>query len=313
MNVPIGLSAIAVTLARLGESFGPKARVDFLGLVLITCGAFSLVWGLVRANAAGWGSLEVVGSLAAGLTLLVLFVMQELRSSAPMMPMRLFAQRAFAAGNASMLCLYGALMATIFFLAQFQEVVLGQGPLVAGLRLLPWGIAIVAVAPRAGALAERFGESSVVIIGLLVQAVGLAWIALLAQPGVAYAQMILPMLAAGAGFAMAIPIVQKSVVNSVSPADIGKASGALSMIRQLGGALGVAVAVTVFAESGNRATPQAFSVGFSAAMGVAALLSIAGAIAGFWLPAQKQGARTAPGLAPEPILKDRQISDRAGD
>ncbi|WP_210254923.1 DHA2 family efflux MFS transporter permease subunit [Methylocapsa sp. S129] len=303
LNVPIGLIAVALTFARLRETFGPRAPLDMGGLTLATGGAFALVWALVRANAAGWGSPEIVASLTAGAVLVALFVVWERRCAAPMMPMRLFRIRAFAAGNAAMFLLNGALMGAIFFMAQFQQAALGQSPFAAGLRLLPWGVALVLTAPKASAIADRLGESGAVVFGLLLQAIGLGGIALLARPGMAYAEMIAPMIAAGAGFAMAIPIVQKSVVSAAPAQDIGKASGALSMIRQLGGAFGIALAVAVFAQAGSRATPQAFSEGFAAAMGVAAILSFAGAIAGLWLPARR---RARPAKAPavaEPALE----------
>jgi hypothetical protein len=99
--------------------------------------------------------------------------------------------------------------------------------------------------------------------------------------------MVAPMIAAGAGFAMAIPIVQKSVVSAVAAAQIGKASGVLSMIRQLGGAFGVAIAVAAFALLGSRASAHDFSRGFAAASAVASALSFAGAIAALWLPSRR--------------------------
>jgi MFS family permease len=186
--------------------------------------------------------------------------------------------------------LNAALMGAIFFMAQFLEVTLGQDALAAGLRLLPWGVTIALVAPTAGPLAVQFGERAVVVVGLAVQAFGLAWLALIAQSGLAYAAMVAPMIAAGAGFAISTPVVQKTVVSAARPQDIGKASGALSMVRQLGGAFGIALAVAAFAHVGGHvgghATAQAFSHGFTAAIGVAASLSLAGAIAGIWLPAR---------------------------
>src|SRR5215472_13028795 len=101
VNVPIGLATIALTQARVGESLGPNSALDLPGLVLITGGAFGIVWALVRGNTAGWGSAEVIGALAAGTALLVAFIAWELRARQPMLPMRLFGSRAFAAGNAA--------------------------------------------------------------------------------------------------------------------------------------------------------------------------------------------------------------------
>ena len=295
LNVPIGLVTVALTLSRMRESFGPRARVDTLGLSLVTGGALGLVWGLVRANQVGWGSPEIVLSFAFGTGLAVAFVTWEQRCTElawegrcaePMMPMHLFRLRAFAAGNAAMFLLNAALMGALFFMAQFLEVTLGQDALAAGLRLLPWGVTIALVAPKAGALADRFGERAVVVAGLMVQALGLAWLALIAQSCLAYAAMVAPMIAAGAGFAISVPVVQKTVMSAVTPRDMGKASGALSMIRQLGGAFGIAIAVAAFVHVGGHATAQAFSHGFRAANAVAAVFSLAGAIAGMWLPAR---------------------------
>jgi predicted MFS family arabinose efflux permease len=204
-----------------------------------------------------------------------------------MVPMSLFKIKTFAAGNAAMFLLNGAVMGAIFFMAQFQQVVLKRDALDAGLRLLPWGIALFVTAPRAAAIAQRLGEAVAVRLGLGLQGVGLAWLALISGPDVTYGAMVAPMIAAGAGFAMAIPIVQKSVVSAVAASQIGKASGVLSMIRQLGGALGVAITVAAFALLGSRASADDFSRGFAAASAVASVLSFAGAVAAVWLPARR--------------------------
>jgi EmrB/QacA subfamily drug resistance transporter len=306
LNLPIGLAAVALTFARLRESFGPRARVDLAGIVLVTGAAFGLVWGLVRANAAGWGSAEIIASLAAGAVLAIAFVAWEGRAAAPMMPMRLFHQRAFSASTAAMFLLNGALISAVFFMAQFQQAGLGQDALAAGLRLLPWGIAITLVAPKAGALAARLGERATIVVGLTAQAIGLAWLGAIAWPDLAYPAMIAPMILAGAGFAMAVPLVQKGAFAAVAAEDIGKASGALSMIRQLGGAFGVAVTVALFGHFGGRASPRAFCDGFAAAMGAAALLSFVGAIAALWLNARS----AAPAVSPPTLAPTGEIALR---
>ena len=287
LNLPFGLVAIGASLLRLPETFGPKSAIDFGGVSLITGGAFGLVWGLVRGNSVGWTSGEIILALGLSALLIIAFVAWELRRAQPMIPMRLFAIRAFAAGNATMFLLLAALMSAIFFMAQFQQVALEQDALLAGLRLLPWGVALVFAAPSASALAERFGATTIIVLGLLAHGVGLVWLAVIADPDMVYAAMIAPMILAGAGFAVAAPLAQKAVVNAVAPADIGKASGTLSMLRQLGAAFGVALAVAAFAHFGSRASPQAFTDGFVAANGVAAMLSFAGAFAGLFLPPKK--------------------------
>ncbi|CAN5382209.1 DHA2 family efflux MFS transporter permease subunit [soil metagenome] len=287
VNVPIGLVALGLALLRLRETYGQPERIDIPGLILVTGSGLGLVWGLVRGNVVGWTSAELVGSLGGGLLLAALFIWWQRRAVAPMLPMRLFRHSVFAAGNVAMFLLLGALMGAIFFMAQFQQVALGQGPFAAGLRLLPWGIALVAAAPFAGRIAMRIGDANAVALGLLMQASGFGWLAAIASPELAYWHMLVPMIAAGAGFAIAIPIAQKAVVSAVAPSDIGKASGTLSMVRQLGSAFGLAVTVAAFSSVGSRSTPAAFAEGFAAALATAAVLSLAGAVAGLRL-ARKQ-------------------------
>jgi len=298
MNVPVGLVVAVLARAKLRETFGAKAPLDLPGVVLSTAGAFGLVWGLVRGNEAGWASLEVTAGLGGGALLLVLFVLWELRARHPMIPMRFFKSRDFSAGNSAMFFLTGTLMSAIFFMAQFLQAGLGFGPLVTGLGLLPWGAAVVVGGRSAVGVARRLGDAPTICVALLAQAVGLGWIALTATPSMAYAELIAPMVLAGLGFALAVTNAQKVVVGAVAMADIGKASGTLGTIRQLGGAFGVAVAVAVFARAGGYATPVAFSRGFAAAMGVAALLSLAGAASGLvLLRARPRKATLATGAA----------------
>ncbi len=134
LNVPLGLALIPFVLARIPEGFGPDAALDLPGLGLVTAGVFGVVWGLVRGNGAGWGSVEVVASLIAGVLLLVAFVAFELRAREPMLPMRFFRSRAFSAGNSAIFFAVAALFCGVFFIAQFMQVGLGSGPLDAGLQ-----------------------------------------------------------------------------------------------------------------------------------------------------------------------------------
>jgi EmrB/QacA subfamily drug resistance transporter len=298
LNVPVGLVAIPFVLARIKEGFGQGTAVDFPGLLLFTLAAFGLVWGLVRADAAGWGSGEVTGALAGGAVLVVVFLVWQSRARTPMLPLRLFRSRAFSAGNAVMFLLSGSMSASVFFIAQYQQVTLGQGPLGAGLRLLPWGTFVVLLASRTGALADRWGERSLVVAGLALQTIGTAWIALIAAPHLSYAPQVVPLSLAGIGFALAIPAVTKAVVSTSTPADIGKASGAYSTMRQLGGAFGVAITAAVFAATGGYASAAAFSDGFGAAMAVAAGLGVAATLAGTLLPPPRRPVLRAPTGAP---------------
>ncbi|MFZ0090292.1 MAG: DHA2 family efflux MFS transporter permease subunit, partial [Solirubrobacteraceae bacterium] len=284
INVPIGLAAIPLVVTRIRESYGPRARLDAPGLALVTAAAFGIVWGLMRGNDAGWGSVEVVGSLVGGAALLIAFVAVQRRVAAPMLPPRLFAARAFSAGTASNFLLSCSLFAAVFFMAQFQQTSLGQDPLDSGLRLLPWTATLFCVAPIAGSLVNRIGERTLVAGGLALQALGMAWIAAIAHPEMTYWHMIAPLVIAGAGISMAIPSVQNAVMNAVGADDLGKASGAFMTMRQLGGVFGLAIAVAVFSGAGSYASATAFGDGFVPAIAVAAAFSLAGAAVALALP-----------------------------
>lgn len=291
LNVPIGLVAIPLVLSRIEESFGPRTTLDIGGLVLVTGAALGVVWGLVRGNSAGWGSFEVVATLVAGLALAGAFVAWELRARAPMVPMRLFRIRAFSAGNVAIFCLNASLTGALFFLAQFLQTAQGHSPLDAGLRLLPFTAVPFLVATNTGALVNRIGERTLIISGLLLLVVGMAWIGFIANPNRAYPALIAPMIIAGCGYSLAIPANSVAVVSSVATSEIGKASGTFTMLRQLGGVFGVAILAAVFAGAGNFHSPQAFSNGFDAAIRVAAALALVGALAGLALPGRRKATK----------------------
>jgi EmrB/QacA subfamily drug resistance transporter len=287
INVPIGLVLFPLVLARFDESHGGDARLDLVGLALVAGASLGLVWGLMRGNDAGWASLEVIAVLAAGVLLTIAFVGWELRTREPMLPMRLFAARAFSAGNAANFLYSASLYGTLFFMAQFFQTVLAQRPLGAGLRLLPWTATLLVTAPVAGALVNRVGERALVVAGLILQAAGLIWAGLLVAPGLAYAELVLPLIVAGCGVSMAMPAAQSAVLGAVTPEEIGKASGAFNTLRFLGGVIGIALAVAAFAHAGSLATPQTFSNGFALAIRLCAALSLAGALAGMALPGKR--------------------------
>jgi EmrB/QacA subfamily drug resistance transporter len=288
INLPIAATVIALALMRLRESFGPKVALDIPGLVMVAAAALALVWGLLRGNAAGWTSAEVMTALAGGTLFAAAFVAWELRAPAPMVPMRLFRSRAFSSGIAASLSFYAAMYGVLFLLPQFLQTALGYGPLGAGLRLLPWTATLFITAPLAGAAVNKFGERRLVVLGLSMQAAGLGWIAMIVAPGVAYSSLVAPLALAGVGVSMAMPAAQNAVMSSVTLAEMGKASGVFNMGRFLGGVFGIAALVAVFSARGAVDTPASFSYGFAAAMMLAAALSLLGAVAGLRLPARRR-------------------------
>ena len=285
VNVPVGVAILAGTLLRVDETRGPQSRFDLAGVLLATGGILGLVWALVRGNAAGWGSAETLGSLAAGTVLTVGFVAWELRTAAPMLPMRFFRYRAFSSASAATFLMIGSMFGTLFFLAQYFQTTLGYGPFGAGLRLMPWSGMLMLCGPLAGSLADRLGERRFVVSGLIFQAVGLGWIALVAGPDMSYLTVLPALVISGVGLSMAMPSVQKASVGAVEPREIGQASGAYSMLRQVGGLFGTTVAVAVFTGSGGGySSPRHFADGFAPAMAVLAVMALVGAASAVFLP-----------------------------
>src|SRR2546429_2028881 len=189
LNVPIGLALIPLAALRLRESRGPNDALDLPGLGLASAGLLRIVWGLVRGNQVGWASPEIVGALAGGAIVLALFVLWELRATAPMLPLRFFRNRTFTAANVASLLMFFGMFGSIFLLAQFFQTVQGYSPLDAGLRILPWTAMPIFVAPLAGALSDRFGGRPPLGWRLAPRATGLIWIAAVSTPPTAYADV----------------------------------------------------------------------------------------------------------------------------
>jgi EmrB/QacA subfamily drug resistance transporter len=284
LNVPIGLVLIPLAGRRLTESFGPRARLDVVGLAFAGAGFLGLTWGLVRANTAGWTSAEVLGSMAAGAALVAGFIVWERQAVSPLVPLALFRRRGFTTANGVSFFTFAALFGAVFLMSQFLQTALGNSPLGAGLRILPWTATPMLIAPIAGTLADRYGNRPFMALGLALQAIGLGWVAAIARPGMPYAELGIALTVAGVGTSMCFPTVANAVVGSVPPAQAGVASGANSAIRELGGVCGVAVLAAVFTHHGVYASPQAFTDRFALALWVAVGLSAAGIVPALLAP-----------------------------
>jgi EmrB/QacA subfamily drug resistance transporter len=279
LNVPIGLVLIPLAALRLKESRGPNDALDLPGVGLASVGLFGIVWGLVRGNQVGWSSPEIVAALLLGSAVLALFVLWELRAEEPMLPLRFFRNRTFTAANVASLLMFFGMFGSIFLLAQFFQTVQGYSPLQAGLRILPWTAMPIFVAPIAGALSDRIGGRPLMVAGLGLQAVGLAWIAAVSTPTVAYSALVVPFILSGVGMALYFAPVANVVLSSVRQEEEGQASGANNAIRELGGVFGVAVLASVFAHYGGYRTGQTFVDGLVPAIYVGAGFVAAGAVA----------------------------------
>jgi MFS family permease len=252
----------------------------------------------VRGNSVGWGSVEIVGSIAAGVALTAAFVGWELRAPAPMLPMRFFRDRTFALANAASLLMSFGMFGSIFLLAQFFQTVQHMSPLASGLRILPWTAMPMVVAPVAGALSDRVGGHRLIGTGLALQAAGLAWIAAVSQAGTPYADLVAPFALSGIGMGLFFAPVANVVLSSVRPDEEGQASGANSAVRELGGVLGVAVLASVFSRYGGYGTGASFTDGMVPAVWIGAAVVLLGSLAAFAIRLRPRAAGTA-----EPALE----------
>ena len=284
LNVPIGILLVPLALRFLRETYGPDSGLDLPGLALVSAGLLGLVWGLIHGNGDGWTSPQIVASLAVGAILTAAFVAWELRTPAPMLPMRFFRDRAFAAANGASLLMYFGMFGSIFLLTQFLQTVQSHSPLGAGLRVLPWTAMPMVVAPIAGALSDRIGGRPLMAVGLGLQAIGLGWLAAVSTPTVPYSQLVIPFILSGTGMAMFFAPVANVVHSAVRPEEEGKASGTNNAIREVGGVVGVAVLASVFASYGGSGTPQSFVDGLTPALWVGAVVVGAGSLISLLIP-----------------------------
>ncbi|MCX5142218.1 MULTISPECIES: MFS transporter [unclassified Streptomyces] len=296
LNVPIGLALLPLARLRLAESYAPESRLDIPGTLLVSGGLFGIVYGLVNANADGWTSPTVLTALIAGAALLAGFVRHGFRAKNPMLPMRLFKDRAFFGINMASLLMFLGMFGSIFLLSQYLQGVLGYSPTEAGLRMLPWTGMPMLVAPIAGILADRFGGRPVVVTGLALQAVGLALFAMVLAPDASYASQLPGLMVGGVGMALYFAPAASLVMSSVRPSEQGIASGANNALREVGGALGVAVLATVFSAQGGYGSPQSFTDGTVPAVWIGAGAVALAALVALLIPRR----RTTPAQEPDP-------------
>ena len=284
MNVPVGIALLPLARARLTESRGPSRRLDIPGLALAGAGLLGVTYAVIRGQALGWTSAGILAPMAAGVALLAAFAVWEIKSDAPMLPMRFFRSRAFSAANAVSLAMYFGVFGSIFLLAQFFQTAQGYSPLAAGLRTLPWTAMPIVIAPFAGMLSDRIGSRPLLAAGLALQATAIAWLAVILSPGESYTMLVVPFVLAGAGMAMVFAPASNAVLGSVAPAEAGQASGATNAIRELGGVLGIAVLASVFSAHGSYATAASVAAGLAAALPVGAAFLAAGAVIALLVP-----------------------------
>lgn len=294
VNVPIGLVVAPLAARFLVESYGPDRGLDPRGLALAIAALFPITFGVIRASELGWGSTTVLVSLAAGLLLLVAFIVAESRAREPMLPMRFFRSRAFSATNGASFAMFFGIFGSIFFLSQYFVTVQGLNPLQAGIRILPWTAMPIFVAPVAGLLSDRVGARPLMATGLALQAFAMFWVSRFVAVDTPYVDWLPAFVAAGVGMSLVFAPSANAVLSSVKPKEAGKASGATNTIRELGGVFGVSILATVFAGAGGYASPQDYVDGMRAALPIGAAVLVAGALVALLIP-----RFTSPGQAGE--------------
>ena len=303
LNVPIGLLTVPLAFRHLSESHGPYDKLDLGGLVLAVAGLLGVVWGVVRSNSLGWGSGEVLGTTVAGIILLAAFLWWETRSATPMLPLRFFRNRTFAAANGVSVAMYFGMFGSIFLLTQFLQTVQHYSPLAAGLRMLAWTGVTMFVAPVAGVMSDRVGGRPLMALGLGLQAIGLGWIAAVVTPTIPFSHLAAPFVIAGVGMGLFFAPVANVVLSAVAPEEEGQASGANNALREIGGVFGVAVLAAIFARSGSYPSPPTFSGqpfvnGFTPAVWVGASVVGVGALIALLIPHVRREPEAAPDLVP---------------
>ena len=257
INVPIGILVAATAPIFVSESPRQPGRFDLAGALTSTAGMASLVFAFTRAAESGWSDRLTVGAFAAAAVLLGLFLVTETRAPQPITPLGLFADLGRSASFLARLLIVGGMFGMFYFLTQFLQDVLGFSPLRAGIAFLPMTVALFAVSRTAPRLVPRFGTKRLIVAGLVPVIASMAWLAQV-SPSTGYFSGVLgPMLIFGIGMGVAfVPLTTVSLAG-VRPEDSGAASSMVNVMQQVGGALGLAILVTVFGTSNRNAAHSA--------------------------------------------------------
>jgi EmrB/QacA subfamily drug resistance transporter len=295
VNVPVALIVLALTPQLIPESRSESQtrHFDLAGAVTVTAGLSLLVYAIVDAESAGWGSTQTIGLLALAVALLGVFTAIELRSHAPLVPFRIFEKRTLSGANAVGLMVGGSLFAMFFFITLYMQQVLDYSPIKAGLSYLPLALAIIISAGVASQLVTRIGFKPVLAVGLVLIAAGLVWFSQISVDGGFTTDILGPSLLAAVGLGFAFVTTTIAAVSGIQDHEQGLASGLINTSQQIGGALGLAVLATiansrtdsVVQEAGGdpSALPGALVEGFQSAFLGAAVIAVIGLVLTFVL------------------------------
>jgi EmrB/QacA subfamily drug resistance transporter len=288
VNVPIGAFIVWQAPRRLVESHAGEERertLDLPGAVTVTGGLALLVYAMVDATSAGWTSTATILRIAGALVLLAAFVVIELRTKRPLVPFSIFRRRTLRGANIVGILIGMSLFSMFFLITLYLQQVLGDSALEAGFSYLPLALSIIGAAGAAGALVTKIGFKPVLIGGMVLVAIALAWFSQVSADGSFLADVLGPSILAGLGLGFAFVPVTIAAMSGSSPDEAGLASGLINTSQQVGGALGLAILASIAnsstssaLESGTHDKAVALTTGFSDAFTVGACFAIAGAI-----------------------------------
>ncbi len=314
VNVPIGLALIWLVPRHLPDTARQTGRFDLTGAITSTVGMTALVYGFVRAAEAGWGERGTLASFAVGVTLLTAFVLAEHTAEQPITPLRLFASRERSGAYLTRLLLVAGNFSTFFLLTQYMQGALGFSALQAGLAFLPMTIAMFAAIRIVPRVSERVSDAWLMIGGMVLAVVGMAWLTRISATTEFFPQIALPMVVFGAGTGIAFGPLTGAGLAGVAPADAGAASGMLNVSQQLGGSLGLGILVTVFAAASGSAhaaltgaagrAELAHQVAAALTGSTMFLIVAVGVVIGVMRPARVAAAPAA--IAPSPTLLQQE-------
>ncbi|MFC8596353.1 MFS transporter [Streptomyces atroolivaceus] len=256
INVPIGIVLLIAAPMFIHETERKPARFDLGGALTSTVGMTALVYGFIRAAESGWGDTLTLGSFALAIVLLALFVFIETHAKQPITPLRLFADRNRATGYLSLLFVMAAGNAMFFFLTQFLQEVRGFTPIQAGLAFVPLAVLILAASSIAAKVLPKAGPRVLTAVGAAAISVGLIWFARITPEAEYVSALLGPMLVAGLGMGTLLVGVTTILMSGIAPEETGAASGLLNVMQQIGGALGLAIMVTVFGAASRGAADE---------------------------------------------------------
>jgi EmrB/QacA subfamily drug resistance transporter len=283
VNVPVSLIALALTPGLIPESRSEATtrHFDAAGAITVTAGLSVLAYAMLDASSAGWGSTKIVVLLGAAVVLLGAFVVIEQRSSAPLVPFRIFRLRTLTGANVVGLLLGASLFSMFFFISLYMQQVLGYSPIHAGLSYLPLALTIIVAAGLGGQMVTRLGFKPILAAGMLVIALGLFWFSRVSVGGGFVGDILGPSLLAAVGLGFGFVTTTIAAVSGVNEREQGLASGLINTSQQIGGALGLAVLSTIATTHTHNALasgsglPHALTDGFQAAfLGGAAIAAL---------------------------------------